>query len=354
VGNDGVDVYDFEVRDLIDQYIGSNYESMILAFTQCYGGDNIDNFSDLANTSILSGSTPGNTTDYGGYHASLSQNFTPGSDTDTAHAAGAAGASSGDSPNTAGTNQTIGGTGSTHVLVWAGQPNNLDQQDIDNLVNNFGGLPNTTVTVLSGDGSGPSADGAATMDNLVDSLDDIGSQMGADEQFIFFVTDHGDLDEGVTNFNLDNGFAQITDLDMTAYFDMVNDPNNVPLLNLTSSVDPASLVSNIGTVTLNGNVVFDSNINSFFDVFTEIPIDLTNDGVPDEYRLTATLLENWFQPLDNVIGFTYEGDSPLSLDLVALNSGAISRKIVPEPATMLLVALGAAMAARRRLRRYNR
>lgn len=351
VADDGNDVYDFELRELIDIYIGSNYESMILAFTQCYGGDHIDNFSDLGNTAILSGGAPGTTTDYGGYHASLGQNLTPGSDTDTAHAAGEAGASSGDSPTTAGTNQTIGGTGSTHVLIWAGQPNNLDQDDIDNLVNNFGGQPNTTVTVLSGDGTGANTDGAATMDNLIDSLDDIGDQMGPDEQFVLFVTDHGNLDEGVFNFNLDNGFAQITDLDMTAYFDMIADPNNIPSLTLASSIDPFSLVNNIGTVTLNGNTVFDSGIDSFFDVFAEIQFDFDNDGITDQYRLTATLLESWFNPLDNVIGFTYEGDSPLPLDLVALNSGAISRKIIPEPTSMTLMALGILMAARRGLKR---
>ncbi|MDX9975808.1 MAG: PEP-CTERM sorting domain-containing protein, partial [FCB group bacterium] len=222
---------------------------------------------------------------------------------------------------------------------------------IDNLVNNFGGNPNTTVTVLSGNGTGANTDGAATMDNLIDSLDDIGDEMGPDEQFVLFVTDHGNLDEGVTNFNLDNGFAQITDLDMTAYFDMLEDPNNIPSLTLTSSIDPFSLVNNIGTVALNGNTVFDSGINSFFDVFTEIQFDFDNDGLTDEYRLTATLLEGWFNPLDNVIGFTYEGDSPLPLDLVALNSGAISRKIIPEPTTMTLMTLGALMAARRALKR---
>jgi len=349
--SDGNDVYDWEVRELFDIYIGGNFESAIFAFTQCYGGDNIDNFSDLSNTAILSGGAPGNTTVYGGYHEALSSGLTPGTDSTTAHSVGVEGALQGDSPTLAGSNVNVGGTGSTHVLVWAGDPNELDQQDIDSLEGNFAGNPNTTVTVLSGDGTGANTDGAATMDNLIDAMDDIGSQMGPDEQFIFFVTDHVNLDEAVLDFNFDTGLATITDLDMTAYADMLNDPDNIPTLSILSDDDIGSVLeSALGDVTLNGNTVYSGGIDSFFDVFAEISFDFDNDGIPDEYRYTVPIPEEWIQALGNDIELNNLGDTPLTLGVVALNSGAISRLVVPEPTTLALVALGLALTARRHLR----
>lgn len=351
VANDGCDIYDWELRFLIDTFIDGDYESMILAFTQCYGGDMMDDFAGLPNSAILSGSEPGNTTDYGGYHAGLSSGLMPGSDTDTAHTAGVAHASSGDTPNTAGSTQTIGGTASTHVLVWAGKPNQLDQDDIDNIAGNFGGNPNTTVTVLSGDGTGSNTDGAATLDNLIDAMDSIGSVMGPGEQFILFVTDHGDLDAAATNVILDGGIDQVGDLDLIAYDDMLADDANIPSLTLISDTEIASHLAQMQTVALNGVTLVDASqpAQSFFDVFTELQFDLDNDGLIDEYRYHAALDESLLSGLDNSVLFDYAGTAPVNLDHLTLNSGAISRIIVPEPTTLALMGLGLAGLLVRRL-----
>lgn len=338
VADDGVDVYDWELADLISTHIPT-YESMILAFTECYGGDKMDDFAGKPNTTVLSGSTPGNTTQYGGYHAALSAALTPGSTTNAAHAAGVAGAHpTGDSPTSAGPNQTIGGTNSTHILIWAGDPNAQDEQDIQNIHNNFAGHPNTTITTLSGDGTGPNADGAATKDNLIDALDDIGDVMNANEQFILFVTDHGDLDSGENAVTLTPGPNNFT-LPLPALPDMINDPLNIPGLSIFSQhqIVPTEILQ----MQLNGQ-----NIpSSFFDVFTEIQLDYNNDTITDMYQYHAPLWipEGLLLPSNSLsIGAGISS----SLDLISLESGAISR--LPEPASFVLLAAGILGIAPRR------
>ena len=73
--NDGKHIYDWELEIMIGTLIGDqagvDYESMVLAFTECYGGDKFDDFAGYGNTALLSGSNPGRTTIYGGYHRAL-------------------------------------------------------------------------------------------------------------------------------------------------------------------------------------------------------------------------------------------------------------------------------------------
>jgi hypothetical protein len=325
VADDGFDIYDWELDLLLDLFIGNNYHSRILAFTECYGGDKLDEFAGDPDTTVLSGSTPGNTTDYGGYHRGLAGGLAPGSTTDAAHAAGTTNAKPGDSPTKAGPNQDIGTGGdggaitSTHVLVWAGDPNWQDQADIDDINNNFGGQPNTTVTTLAGDGTGAGVDGAATFENLVDALADIGTLMNQNEQFILFVTDHGDLDTSLASVNCPpGGCSQQLILTPQLHAQMLDDIANTPNLTLVTAqpqpIPPGSL-----QVSFNGQGPFD------IGQFLRKPLDFDRNGSPEHFKYMFHLDEQWTHPGPNSVSLM--SLMPINLRLLSLDSGPISRKL---------------------------
>jgi hypothetical protein len=310
--HDGRDIYDWELAHIINALIGTNYESMILAFTECYGGDKFDDFAGKPNTALLSGSEAGKTSEYGGYHRALAGALVPGTSTDAAHAAGVAGAKSGDSPTKAGDNVPVGGTLSTHVLVWAGKPNAQDQADINDIKNNFNG-PNQTVTVLAGDGTG--ADGAATLENLVGAMLGIAMMMNPGEQFVFFGTDHGDLDDTWWHKLCETGGCVIP-IGAPALDAMLETPDNEPMLTLFTET-PLD-IDYLEFVSLNG-----------VDLGPQPApreIDYEDDGFIDYYQYTYPVDEAIILPVDNdiLIDFADPAGSVL-FPIVSLQSGAIPR-----------------------------
>jgi hypothetical protein len=311
VANDGRDIYDWELEAWIGTFIGDDYESMILAFTECYGGDKFDDFAGYANTALLSGSMAGNTSQYGGYHRALAQALQPGVTTDEAHADGVAGAAAGDTPIKAGVNVTVGGSHSTHVLVWAGKPNWQDQADIDDIRANFSGI-SETVTVLSGNGVG--ADGAATAGNLMGALALIGAQMNSQEQFVLFVTDHGDLDKGIWNLYCQPGGC-VTYLDAPAYGDMLATPDNEPKLSLFV-VEPLDSPY-VETLYVNGHDAGPQPV--------PLGLDYDNDDVDDVYQYIYNVEESWLHSSENEVTIILAGEDPVEFGLISLESGGIPR-----------------------------
>jgi hypothetical protein len=97
--------------------------------------------------------------------------------------------------------RAVGGATSTHVLVWASQPDPRDIANIGRIAQRFPPSATTTVTVLSGNGTAAHTGtqvagvtyGAATRSALEDAIETIGARMddGADEQFILIMLDHG-------------------------------------------------------------------------------------------------------------------------------------------------------------------
>ncbi|MBN2565542.1 MAG: hypothetical protein JXB46_07505 [Candidatus Eisenbacteria bacterium] len=310
--HDGRDIYDWELAYLVSAFIGTNYESMIFAFTECFGADKFDNLLGLPNTALLSGSAPGKTSEYGGYHRALAGALAPGTTTDAAHAAGVAGAKPGDSPTKAGANVPVGGSTSTHVLVWAGKPNAQDQADINDIRNNFNG-PNQTVTVLAGDGTG--ADGAATLQNLVLAMLGIGLMMNPNEQFVFFGTDHGDLDDTWWHKLCESGGCYFA-MNTPAFDAMVADPDNEPSLTLFTE-DPLP-EDYLDIVMVNG-----------FDLGAQpepLEIDYEDDAIVDYYQYIYPVDESTLVPAGNnvLIEFSDPAGS-IEFPFIALQSGAISR-----------------------------
>jgi hypothetical protein len=322
VAQDNDAILDTELEQLISTHI-TTYETMILVFTECYGGDMVDDFASYLNTTLLSATTPGNLANYGGYHRGLAANLIPGTTTDAAHDAGVAAhvaAGARDTPWNLGPNVLIGGTSSTHVLVWIGRPNGtaqqLDQRDITDIFNNFMGQPSTSVTILAGDGTRPYVDAPATRQELEDALETIGSQMDENEQFILFVGDHGNRDNVVEDITCFTTCSAM--LDCSAHGDMVVEADNQPNLSVITIAHTG--LSCFESVEFNGNNL---TLPTADDVYEQ---DYDNDGTPDAYKYVMEVSESWIQPEDNQIEFSLAPScGPVGFERVVLESGAIAR-----------------------------
>jgi hypothetical protein len=266
----GPSPYDWEIAQWIDDFFedgnkgdGVVTSNILYIETQCFeqGADNFNAATGEAtgdaatdtvsftNTTYLGAQRPGVTSYYRGYHDDAAFALVPGRTAAQVHTAGADGRDSRELPRIRGDFfRKVGGGTSTHVLVWAGQPNHLDEQDVVNIALNFESHPNTTVDILYGDGStgfGTAANsvGAATRANLRSKLQEIGALMddGADEQFIFFVTDHGSSPyiSAVPVTAPADTFGTTVDVEVpaTALEAALADPSNQPTVTFTTSTD---------------------------------------------------------------------------------------------------------------------
>ena len=199
--NEGLPITDFALRMLLDAYI-PDYHSTLLVFTQCYGGNMLDNFANRARTGTLSATSAEQRAIYNGYDNDAAGALKPedGRTSDTVHQAGIDGKDNRETPKKIGPTIPLTPTSATgdiksrHVLVYAGCPDKGGTWDSDQrntLEANFDGESNTTVTTVGGDGTG-GWDHAGTLAGLRDALEEIGQAMNQDEQFVLFVTDHGD------------------------------------------------------------------------------------------------------------------------------------------------------------------
>jgi hypothetical protein len=236
------------LRELLDSYISdTNAHSTIAVLTQCYGGNMVGTLSDgRANTHVSSATSAGEQAYYGGYDDDAASATKPGAGTTSGdvHDAGTAGKSSSETPSEGGSDQpldpvnpTDGPIKSRHILIYAGTPDGgngtSDDDQRNKIVGNFAGEPNTSVTTVGGAG-GAGSPGAGwqhpgTEAGLKDALNTIKAQMNSDEQFILFVTDHGDQDVDDQNcVETFPGTYQSVPLqfDNPVYLDMYDDPDN--------------------------------------------------------------------------------------------------------------------------------
>jgi hypothetical protein len=316
-------VLDYQLERLIFSTIGQDYESMILAFTECYAGDKLDNFAVYSNSARLACNMPGFCCEYDGYHRGLAPALAPDTYTNDAHVAGIAHKGDTEVPQSEGDNIFVRGSDQTYVLVWAGQPSSAangasDWDDIKDLHDNFDGESNTTVTVLAGNGTGENVDGPATFQQLTFTLKSYGDAMqGGDDQFILYVTDHGDLHGMKMNVNCPGGACSVY-LDSPSYTDMINDPQNQPELSLfvLTPIDSSCALS----VDINGE--------SLVVPSTPIEMDYDYDGSPDEYQYLMRVVESLLHSTNNEVAFSYTISGscpPLVFERVGLGTGAISR-----------------------------
>lgn len=328
------------VRELLDTYIPTNNaHSTLVVLTQCYGGDMVDSLANgRANTAVISATSAGQKAQYGGYDDDAAGALKPGATTtsDDVHQAGTDGKHSTETPSKAGAAVSLepvdtvnGPIKSRHVLVYAGKPDigtTQDSSQRDKIKSNFAGQPGTSVTTVGGDGTG-GWDHPGTEAGLKAALAAIKAQMNADEQFILFVTDHGDKDAtdvaAVETPPVSGSYQSVPlFLEPPVYLDMFNEPNNEPVVTIFVEEfgQPAPCDIQIGT-------------QGFLGIPFDTRVDLNNDGLQDPGDgWEARAIVNELQ-LDPVFGdIVTASNLPPALPLpvqINLSSGAIPKGQAP-------------------------
>ncbi|HMP89519.1 MAG TPA: hypothetical protein PJ991_04925 [Kiritimatiellia bacterium] len=207
----GASIRDTNLVQWINQYIPTNSKKLVVN-TQCYGGDMARAFGDDPNTAVISGTSPGQLGIYGGYDDGASRGLRPGAGrtAQDVHTAGIGTRNQRETPTVGGglspTNfpmepvSTGGVVRSRHVIFYAGQPDDRPGRDVDQdarIAGNFAGEPNTTYEAVAGttaggwDQNGNAAGLRRAIQNAGAAITN--SPTPDQEQFILYITDHGDL-----------------------------------------------------------------------------------------------------------------------------------------------------------------
>lgn len=350
----GPPITELALRAMLDRYI-PQYQSTLLVFTLCYAGDMVDSFDGRPRTGVLAANAAGRITSYGGYHddAARALDSAPGHTSGDVHAAGFAGKAAAEAPFTAGDVISLapveptGEIQSRHVLVYGGCRSNnpastaLDVADRDAVVANFAGDLNTTVTTVGMDGATGGWNFPGTLEGLRQALEQIGGQMNEHEQFILFVTDHGDLHPAVREVPpLYPGSNVLVTLDVPASLagDMLHDPDN--------EIGPFHELGTGITLFTPGkpapDAIFTLTLETTGNVYTApviLPYDFTGDGVPNqpgegyyihfavpeaallpatsEMTVTQPILISYNQPIDSTV---------MMVNYISFDSGPIARR----------------------------
>ncbi|MEL6342428.1 MAG: hypothetical protein AAFV53_04805 [Myxococcota bacterium] len=216
-------VFNFELRRLIDRFAPvENTESALVIGTHCYSGDTSRAFIGRENTAVFGASEIGEEVFLGGFHVGAAAGLRPAEGTTSANVFVSAFAASRklnidrqaagetesfDRPAAFGPDVTMEPTSpdgplqSRHILVHMGDPFSEDRQDLRRIRENFSGQFNTTVTAV---GAKPilhpdsDFDHPGTHEGLINGLQEIAPLLNPNEQFIFFIGDHGILAEVFT------------------------------------------------------------------------------------------------------------------------------------------------------------
>jgi hypothetical protein len=352
----------------------------LLIFTQCYGGNWVQQFAGDVATATASAQEAGNVAWYGGYHAGASMAFGPGLGRtgQDVHDGGVVHRDSRETPQTGGllplssfslsdNNNNAVIKKHRRVLVYAALPDKFwDELDRSNIDNHFAGQPLTVLENIGLDGGSGFWDFAATAKSLRDRIQQAGLDLasappGSPKQFLLFVTDHGGLGKvvkpdtmmpigplGSVNQTL-SAFSSST-LDAAA---LLADPENQPGFAIRIGMIPfdhtvAYQASGLGDYTPLfaagdwsvavsdplGQPIFSSG------TFSETYVDLDGDGLltgPGEgvelfFPISESLLlspELFDRPDDVTVNVANGLDREYGLVSVALVTGAVAK--APEP-----------------------
>ena len=280
----GPPITDRALRNMLDMHI-PNYQSTLLIFTQCYGGDMLQKFKDRQGTGILSATSISQTAVYGGYDDDAAGALWPGQGrtSDNVHKEGRDGKHEDETPIKAGDTISLTPTSPTgeiksrHVLVYAGCPDiggTWDSDQRETIKGNFPGAPTTTVTTVGGNGAPTGWNYPGTLNGLRDALIEIGGKMNKDEQFILFVTDHGDKHPAVGELEIpsypEEYYIPIT-VTQRLINDMLNDPYNEPGTGITFFQPGSDPFEGVISLTL-------ATTTTTYTDFTDFSVDLNGDG----------------------------------------------------------------------------
>jgi predicted secreted hydrolase len=199
------DIADTRLRLMLDRYLPTqDIHSTLLILTECYGGDVMDKFETRANTAVLSATSPGQLGRSRGYDDDAAKCLYPavGRTSDDVHECAVIGKDPLENPLKQGVvplepTSPGGAIRGRHILFYAGKPcadpydpSYSDTTYLRIIRNNFEGQYNTHFYAVGGLGSGAFSY-PGTGAGLRWALRDIGNNIGSDEQFIMFVSDHG-------------------------------------------------------------------------------------------------------------------------------------------------------------------
>lgn len=406
-----------QLRMWMNDLVPPNVKGLLI-LTECYGGNVAANFTGADNnTAVISATSGGQTATYGGYDSGASNALAPGAANtgQTVHAGGTATRdTANETPTTAGGLAPNGfslapvGTNdieSRHILIYAGIPDNQAGRDFDQrdkIKMNFAGQapPGTTITTV-GDAGMNGWDKPASAAELRKAIKEIGDTIAGSanpskEQFVMFVTDHGDLHNkevvGATVApSTSTGLTGVPSFGLSlpgspAPLQLLDDPNNVPGFSMFIDLYTMGLTTpNTGggffdpgdwELTLTPDMGAPFMIDSFFDVFTELSIDgfdgsssIVGDtpgegirvyfpfdglgGRPSESIFAGSFFDIFYDV--DIANFTPQGPGIHSgsylISEFSQDTGNISKlEPIPEPGTALwgLVGLAAGLIRRRR------
>jgi hypothetical protein len=378
------------LNDLLDPEV-----PRLIVLTECFGGNTVGSFANRGNTSVISATSRGELATYGKYDLDAANALKPGAGTTakTVHDAGIASKDATETPTTGGgikpqdyplekvTNTSA--VKSRHVLVYAGKPDggNIvgDVVQRDKIKANFAGEPNTTVRSVGGPGGG-GWDYAGSATGLRQALKDIESDIQksgnppSSEQFILFVTDHGDTEKcenprkrfpAKSSSSLVDDFSSFTSTELDPMdLNLANDPNNQPAFSIfipfTSSdevtypssgnfFNPGDWTLSLHHLGLNGQ---DFTLSNSFDQAFELDGDnilgnadgSTPEGIDVFFSLPFPIntpdFNSSFFDMNYEVSLANNTFTDYTVDSFCQDSGAITKRVVPEPATLTLCGLG--------------
>ncbi len=394
----GSSIFDEDLVKWIDEFIPATSPRLVV-LTECFGGDKVGDFSaspNLGNTAVASATSPGEQATYGGYDSGASGALTPGAGRtgQTVHNGGVGAKANSETPSTGGglalgdfsleNTSATGAVKSRHILVYAGQPDAGAGRDVDQrnaIKNAFAGQANTTVRSAGGAGGG-GWDNAGTAAGLRSALKSIQTEINnsadpSSEQFILYVTDHGDLHKQ------DDSPPPVL-------------PGNGPNVYFATSVIPGYTTSEIQPIILTSDPSNQPAVEAFisltspqisipvFDAFLQptvgLPMPLTNyqlnpvdlagpssgtlpDGIvgnaPGEgwevvFPISESiLLNNYNSPMFVSVGEDMSsfapGTSPFQFDYIGITIGEIAKaNPIPEPTALATIVLLSGAFVRRR------
>jgi hypothetical protein len=153
--------------------------------------------------------------------------------------------------------------------------------------------------------------------------------MNRDEQFILFVTDHGNIDSSRRNVvTVSGGHTDVLlGINPQIHHDMAVDPDNEPFLALFGQLGAPPIAT--GTLSVSFNNLGPFSVGSTLQT---IPLDYDGDGTIDQYEYMIPVPESTIVSGDNAVHLVNTGTTDQSLMFVSLDTGAIRRPEAPPTA----------------------